>query len=195
MRDLGVELEQLVLTTIPMDLTGASKAEVNAAREATEEYREALLAEVLAQKSLEVIFTDGPVAQNEVERILEKLGQPEIVVINIPRGATALEGIAEAGREAKSKVARFRSKTVNAKFAAIPIQHLPWNSRDWERVTSGTVIEANGEFKGKTYLVVTPNFVFRQQLKPLPTTVKAVKSVNADLQKAGIPMAKDLATE
>ncbi|MCC7403873.1 MAG: hypothetical protein IT288_05690 [Bdellovibrionales bacterium] len=195
MRDLGVELEQLVLTTIPMDLTGADEAQISAARQATEGYREAVLAPVLEQESLEVIFTDGPVAQNEVARILKKLGHKEIVVINIPRGDTALDGIAEAGREAKSKLSQFSSKKINAKFAAIPIQHLPWNSRDWERVTSGTVIEANGAYKGKTYLVVTPNFVFRQSLKPLASTVKAVKAVNADLQKAGIPMAKDLATE
>lgn len=189
MRDLGVELEQLVLTTIPMDLTGASKAELSAARKATEDYREAVLAEVLEQNSLEVIFADGIIAQQEVARLLKKFDRDDIPVIAIERGDEAMSGIAEAGKEAKN-LAAFRRAKITTQFAAIPVQHLPWNSRDWERVTSGTVIDAKGEFKGKTYLVVTPNFVFNQKLKPMPETVRAVKAVKAELQKSGIPEAR-----
>jgi hypothetical protein len=188
MRDLGLELNQLVLTTAPVDMTGATAAELETVRKGTEGYREAVLAKVLAGSSLQVIFTDGSMAKSETSRILRKLRRSDIPVINVDRNSD--RGIVLAGTEAKS-VLNLRNARISGNPAGIPIQHLPWNSRDWERVTSGTVIEAKGAFKGKSYAIVTPNFVAQQNARPLSSTSQAVEAMKRDLQIMSIPLAND----
>ncbi len=189
MRDLGLTSNYLVLTTAPLDMTGATMGELEAVRGETEKYREAVLAKVLAGNSVSVIFTDGPLAKIEVPRILNKLGK-SVEVINIERGDDPARLIVAAGNEAKRRL-ELANVRISGTPAAIPVQHLPWNSRDWERVTSGTVIEAKGAFKGKSYAIVTPNFVAEQKAHPLDTTTQAVEAMKQDLQTNRIPLAND----
>lgn len=190
MRDLGLESTQLVLTTAPVDMTGATMGELEVLRGETEKYREAVLNKVLAGNSLKVIFTDGALAKIEVPRILAKLGRADIPVINIERGDDPARLIIAAGNQAKRQLG-LGDVRVSGTPAAIPVQHLPWNSRDWERVTSGTVIEAKGAFKGKSYAIVTPNFVAAQNAHPQPSTTQAVEAMKQDLQSNRVPLARD----
>lgn len=190
MRDLGVERSQLVLATAPVDMTDATDEQWEKVRAGSETYREAVIGKVLAQGSVKVIFTDGKVAKSETTRILRKLKVTGISVIDIPRGADPASGILAAGARAK-RLKRFQGAKISGNPAGIPHEHFPWNERDWARVTPGTVIEANAPFKGKTYAIVSPNYVARQELRPRPETVRLVEASKQELEEKGIRPAKE----
>ncbi len=190
MRDLGLEHSQLVLKTVPVDMNGATAEEWEAVRKGSEAYREAVLEKVLNQGSVEVIFTDGPIAEQEMQRILEKLNQANIPVINIPRGEKESDGIKAAGTKARL-IPEFKSASISQKMAAIPASQLPWNSRGWEGNGGGHVVDAQGKFRGRVYAIVTPDYVARQKINPMPTTMTSVENTKMILDQYGVRRASE----
>src|SRR5690606_32421406 len=103
MEDLGFGEDYLVLKTVPFGMDGASREDWEFVRKQTEKYREALIAKALENDKIEILFVDGPVAKEEMERILKKMRISNLTVIDVKRTGlkNPAEGIVAAGQVAK----------------------------------------------------------------------------------------------
>lgn len=187
MSDLGIGEKYLVIKTVPVGMDGATASEWETVRQQTEKYREVAIAEALKNKTIKYIFTDGPIAKVEMERVLNKMGVSALKVIDIRReGMDPKSGIAEAAVNAQKTLNLAQGKNIAARMKDIPRAHLTWWSRAWEGTTGDRVIEASGKERGKARALVNPNWVFRQTLTVLDKTVDSVKKLKANLEANGL---------
>ncbi|MBL7716836.1 MAG: hypothetical protein JNL01_15325 [Bdellovibrionales bacterium] len=181
MKDLGYGDDYLVLKTVPVGMDGATAAEWEVTRKNTEKYREAAIKEALKNTGIETIFTDGPIAKVEMERILAKLGVTDKKVISIARtGMNPESGIVEAGKAA--------GKRVTAKMVDIPRAHLTfWSNvfRPWEGRGGDQVVDAKGKAKGAVRGLVAPAWVTKQKFVPTPEVKKSIAAIKRAMKTAG----------
>lgn len=187
MADLGVGEDYLVLKTVPVGMDGATVDEWEVVRKRTEKFREVAIGKALENNKVEAIFTDGKVAQAEMERVLAKLGRTDLGVVNIERvGMDPKSGILDAGETAKKKISAFSGKEIKGKMVDIPRSHLPWWARTWEGTSGDLVIDATGKQKGGVRALVAPDWVAKQDVRPSKEVVASINALKQELDAAGI---------
>lgn len=193
MNDLGYGKDYLIIKTAPVGMTGASVEDWEHVRKHTESYREAAMKHALQNKNVEFVMADGEIAQAEIARILERMGRTDIKVINIYRGGMdPASGILEAGNEVKELFPKeFKRARITGKMHDIPRSHLPWWARIWEGTSGDLVVEATGRDAGKVKVVVTPDWVVAQQLKPTEREVASAKAMRMKMIGAGIKVGSE----
>jgi hypothetical protein len=153
-------------------------------------YREVAIAKALRNKSIALILTDGPIAEKEMKRVLTKLGEKDIPVVNIARtDMSPAAGIIKAGHLAKKIVSA--SGGISGKMADIPRSHLPWWSRTWEGTSGDRVFDAQGKHRGGVRALVTPDWVANQKIVPLQSVEKSIAKIKAELEKDGIRLGSE----
>jgi hypothetical protein len=186
MEDLGVGADYLVLKTVPVGMDGATPDEWEVVRNRTEKYREAAIGKALENRKLEFLLADGPIAQAELARVLQKLGRSDIAVINLNRGPEMNSGIAEAGQKIAQQLPQFSGREVRGQMADIPRAHLPWWARTWEGTSGDRVIEAEGAQKGAARLLVTPNWVVEQKVNVSERVERSIADLRSIAEDSGI---------
>lgn len=187
MSDLGVGDKYLVIKTVPVGMDGATAEEWEVTRQRTEKYREVAIREALKSGKIEAIYTDGPIAKQEMTRVLHQLKMAQIPVINIDReGMDVKSGIARAASDSQSRLGWGKGKTITAQMKDIPRVHLTWWSRAWEGTGGDHVIDALGKHRGGTRALITPNWVARQKIRPLPTVTRSIEAIKKTLKTSGL---------
>lgn len=190
MNDLGVGENYLVIKTVPVGMDGATAEEWEVTRQKTEAYRDVAVKKALENGKIQMIFTDGAVAQFEMSRILKKLGASKVRVVNIQReGMDPASGILKAGQEVNP------SAKISAQMRDIPRSHLPWWARTWEGTSGDRVIDALGKERGGVRALVAPNWVARQEVTPSPRVAKSIQKLRETMQSLGLRIGKQTVPE
>ncbi len=185
MKALGYEENYLVIKTVPVGMDGATDEEWEVVRSRTEAFREVALREAIKRGDIELFVADGKVAQAELKRILAKLNETKIPVLNIQRsGMNPQEGIQEAGDAGLKLLGRRGS--FRAKMTDIPRAHLPWWARIWEGTSGDRVFDALGKDRGGVRALVAPDWVAKQDVRPSPKVLQSIRQLKSQLEESGI---------
>ncbi|NUM58060.1 MAG: hypothetical protein HUU56_05470 [Bdellovibrionaceae bacterium] len=188
MNDLGFKDDYLVLKTVPVGMDGATAEEWEYVRKNTELYREAIIKKALENKNIEMVFTDGEVAQKEMYRILSKLKINNLKVVALQRKEMDPSiDINQVKLELKKQGLQEMATVITGKAKDIPRAHLTWWSRIWEG-TGGVdfVVDATDSNRGGVRAVIAPNWVAQQQVHAQERVRISIEKIIKIIQDAGL---------
>lgn len=157
-----------VIKTVPFGMEGATSDQWKGVLEKTQEYRDAVLEEVLAVGKTQVIITDGEHAKAEVARFLAGPGKSynNIKVVNIDRTSdnekdmmNAVAALSKAGFEYDAADTDYEGAPEN-----IPSSHLSYYARVWEGTSGDRVIDSETK-PGEAFAQVVPDWVVKQRFR------------------------------
>lgn len=185
MQDLGVENEYLVVKTAPFGHD--SDEDWADVLTQTRQYRKALLTQILADGTPELIVTDGPDAAAEVKKFFGRTEAP-CPIVNIARSEDDNHhGDMLAAADALHAVAGFENATVNGNRVDIPRSQLTYYARIWEGTSGDRVITSNDpKFMGKAFAEVAPRWAYEQKVELNPAEKAAAKKLIKKLEDAGL---------
>lgn len=185
MRDLGVGNDYLVLKTVPFGMDGATDKEWQKVLERTQDYRDALFAELLDSKK-PLLIADGDYAAQELKRLV---GSKKFTKIE-QSADDAQYGIVAAGKKlSKKRVFRsVSSDDITGDRADIPREHLTWIARVWEGTSGDRVITASDKANsGMAFAIVAPDWARKNKVHFTESSRKDLVSMLTRLATAGEP--------
>jgi hypothetical protein len=185
MKALGFSEEYLVIKTVPVGMDGATDEEWEVVRSRTEQFREVAIREALKRGNIELIVSDGKIAEAELKRVFEKLKVTKITVLNVQRNRMEPQDGIQAAGEVGFKLLGRRG-SFRAKQEDIPRSHLPWWARIWEGTSGDRVFDALGKDRGGVRALVAPDWVAKQDVRPSPKVLQSIRNLKAQLEENGI---------
>lgn len=188
MSDLGFKEDYLVLKTVPVGMDGATPDEWEYVRKNTESYREVIIKKALENRNIQIVFTDGEIAQKEMQRILKKLNFNNLKVIALQRKEMdPTIDVNQVKLELKKQGLQELATAITGRAKDIPRAHLTWWSRIWEG-TGGVdlVVDAIDNNKGGVRAVIAPNWVAQQQVHVQERVRISIEKMIKTMKEAGL---------